>query len=57
MDTETQVQIQGEVDWISHCTDTLGKGMNSILPPAIGKLFGSQGSLNLVWQHLKEKEN
>ena len=38
MDTATQVQILDETDCISHCTNTLGKGMNPIiLPPAMGK--------------------
>ena len=38
MDTATRVQILDETDSISHCTDTLGKGMNPIiLPPAMGK--------------------
>ena len=37
MDTVTQVQILNETDSISHCTNTLGKGMNPIiLPPAMG---------------------
>ena len=34
----TQRQILDVTDWISHSTNTLGKGMNPIiLPPAIGK--------------------
>ena len=38
MDTATRVQILNETDCISHCTNTLRKGMNSIiLPPAMGK--------------------
>ena len=38
MDTATQVQILDETDCISHSTNTLGKGMNTIiLPPAMGK--------------------
>ena len=38
MDTVTRVQILDETDCISHSTNTLGKGMNSIiLPPAMGK--------------------
>ena len=38
MDTATQVQILGETDCSSHSTNTLGKGMNPIIPPlAIGK--------------------
>ena len=38
MDTVTRVQILVEADWISHSTNTLGKGMNPIiLPPAMGK--------------------
>ena len=33
-----QVQFQDEADYISHSTNTLGKGMNPIiLPPAMGK--------------------
>ena len=39
MDTATQVQILDKNDFISHSTNTLGKGMNPIiLPPAMGKL-------------------
>ena len=35
------VQILDETDYISHSTNTLGKGMNSIiLPPAMGKIVG-----------------
>ena len=38
MDTATRVQILVETDYISHSTNTLGKGMNpNILPPAMGK--------------------
>ena len=38
MDTATRVQILNETDFISHRTNTLGKGMNpNILPPAVGK--------------------
>ena len=38
MDTVTQVQILDETDCISHSTNTLGKGMNPIIPPpAMGK--------------------
>ena len=38
MDTATRVQMLDEADCISHCTNTLGKGMNQIiLPPAMGK--------------------
>ncbi len=34
----TRVQILDETDYISHSTNTLGKGMNQIiLPPAMGK--------------------
>ncbi len=37
-DTATRVQILDETDYISHSTNTLGKGMNPIiLPPAMGK--------------------
>ena len=38
MDTVTQVQILDEADYISHSTNTLGKGMNPIiLPPGMGQ--------------------
>ena len=38
MNTAIRVQILDETDCISHCTNTLGKGMNPIiLPPAMGK--------------------
>ena len=38
IDMATRVQILDETDCISHCTNTLGKGMNPIiLPPAMGK--------------------
>ena len=38
MDMTTRVQILDETDYISHSTDTLGKGMNPIiLPPAMDK--------------------
>ena len=38
MDTATRVQILDEANYILHSTNTLGKGMNSIiLPPAMGK--------------------
>ena len=41
MDTATRVQILDETDFISHCTNTLRKGMNPIiLPPAMGKIVG-----------------
>ena len=41
MDTATRVPILNETDFISHCTNTLGKGMNLIiLPPAMGKIVG-----------------
>ena len=37
MDIVTQVQILDEADYISHSTNTFGKGMDSIiLPPAMG---------------------
>ena len=35
------VIVVDETDCISHCTNTLGKGMNPIiLPPAMGKIVG-----------------
>ena len=38
MDTATRVQTLDETDCISHSTNTLGKGMNPIIPPpAMGK--------------------
>ena len=38
MDTVTRVQILDETYFISHSTNTLGKGMNPIiLPPEMGK--------------------
>ena len=38
MDTATRVQILDESDCISHSTNILGKGMDTIiLTPAIGK--------------------
>ena len=41
MDTTTRVQILDETDYISHSTNTHGKGMNLIiLPPAMGKIVG-----------------
>ena len=48
MDTVTRVQIRDETDCISHCTNTLGKGMNPIiLPPAMGKIVGQTVFLSL----------
>ena len=32
MDTATRVQILNETDCISHSTNTLGKGMNPLIP-------------------------
>ena len=38
MDMATWVQNLDKTDYISHCTNTHGKGMNPIiLPPAMGK--------------------
>ena len=37
MDKAIQVQIQDKAVYISHWTNTLGKGMNPILPSDIGK--------------------
>ena len=38
MDTVTRVQILDQTNYISHSTNTIGKGMNPIIfPPAIGK--------------------
>ena len=37
----TRVQILDEADYIAHSTNTLGKGMNPIIPPpAVGKILG-----------------
>ena len=37
----TRVQILDETDCISHCTNILRKGMNTIiLPPAMGNIVG-----------------
>ena len=37
----TQVQILDETDFISHSTNTLGKGVNPIiLSPAMGRIVG-----------------
>ena len=58
MDTATRVQILDEADCISHCTNTLGKGMDPIiLPPAMSKRLGRLRSSALVWQLVWEKEN
>ena len=41
MDTATRVQILDGTDCISHSTNTLGKGINPIIPPpAMGKIVG-----------------
>ncbi len=38
LNTATRVKILDETEFISHSTNTLGKGMNPIiLPPAMGK--------------------
>ena len=48
MDTATRVQILDVADCISHCTNTLGKGMNPIiLHPAMGKIVGQTRFLSL----------
>ena len=48
MDTATRVQILDETDCISHSTNTLGKGMNPIIPPpAMGKIVGQTGFFSL----------
>ena len=48
MNTATRVQILDEADCISHCSNTLGKGMNPIiLPPAMGKRVGQTGFFSL----------
>ena len=47
MDSATQVQILNV--YISYCTNTLGKVMNStICPPAMGLLVGQIGLFNLA---------
>ena len=51
MDIDTQVQILYKTFYISHNTDTLGKGMNqTIFPSTMGKYWGRLGTLTLVWQ-------
>ena len=51
MDTATRVQILDETVGVSHCANTLRKGMNSIiLPPAMCKWQGRLDSLTSVWQ-------
>ena len=58
MDMATQVQILDEVDCILYSTNTHGKGMNPIiLLPTIGKEKSRLGSLALIRQPVKEKEN
>ena len=48
METATRVQILDKTDWISHSTNTLGKGMNPIiLPSAMGKIVGQTGFFSL----------
>ena len=54
----TRVQTLDKTVCISHCTNTLDKGMNlTILHPAMGKLLGRLGSLTMVCQPALEKEN
>ena len=58
MVTAIRFQILDEADCISHSTNTLRKGWNSIiLPQAVSKLKGRLGSLILVRPPVKEKEN
>ena len=58
MEAATRVQFLDEAVCISYSTNTIGKGINPIiLPPAMGKLKDRLGSLTLVWQLVKEKEN
>ena len=53
MDMTTGVQILDKADCISHSINTLGKGMNPIiLPLAMGKQWGGQGSLVVVKQQV-----
>ena len=48
MDTATRVQILDATDYISHSTNTLGKGMNPIiLPPAERKKERKKG----IYEH------
>ena len=48
MDTVTRVQILDETDFISHTTNTLGKGVNPIIiPPAMSQLVGQTGFFSL----------
>ena len=58
LNTTIRVQILDETDCISHSTNTLGKGMNPIIPPpAMGKQQDRLGSSALVRQLVQEKEN
>ena len=42
----------------SHSTNTLGKGKNPTkFPQVMAEWLGRLGSLTLVWQLVKEKEN
>ena len=51
MDTAKRVQILDKADCILHCTNTLGNGMNAIIPPpAMGKYQDRLGSSALVRQ-------
>ena len=57
MDMSTWVQILDETDYISHNTNTLGKGLNPIiLPPVMGKQSGRLGSSAFMKQLVLEKE-
>ena len=57
MNTAIRVQNLDETDCISHSTNTLEKDMNPIiLPPAMVKWLGRQGSSALVRQLVQEKE-
>ena len=48
MDSSTQVQSLDEAFGISHGANTLGKDMNPILPPAMGKYQGRLDSLTMA---------
>ena len=48
MDIAARVQVLDKTIFISHNTNTFGKGMNpTILPPAMGKIVGQTGLFSL----------
>ena len=54
--TATRVQILDKAVCISHSANTYGKDRHpTLLPPALGKLYGRLGSLTLVTNLGEEK--